>query len=237
MATAKKRPRRANESLSTDRGVKAQKIIYWTEAKLQKLLLRLIKKDRQEWFAARVRALKSWPVRTRQQHLEAASRINPRRLMDGRWAWPKGELEIQRDLLRSAPENGIDIDALRRELAKMSPDAGEKLIKMLVESELLKDTTVRLDKLPEPKELPVGLLRRIKRQHGKLLQLIKDGHYDNDLREVDHSEVAHVPIANLKSNAGTLADTAPSEEEWAEIEDAFRALRRPLIRSDEKSLH
>jgi hypothetical protein len=36
MTTAKKRPRRANQSLSTDRGVKAQKIIYWTEAKLQK---------------------------------------------------------------------------------------------------------------------------------------------------------------------------------------------------------
>jgi hypothetical protein len=55
MTTAKKRPRRANQSLSNDRGVKAQKIIYWTAARLQKLLLRLIKKDRQEWFAARVR--------------------------------------------------------------------------------------------------------------------------------------------------------------------------------------
>jgi hypothetical protein len=65
------------------------------------------------------------------------------------------------------------------------------------------------------------------------MQLIKDGHYDNDLREIDHSEVAHVPIANLKSNTGTLADTAPSEKEWAEIEDAFRALRVPLIRSAE----
>jgi len=73
MTTAKKRPRRANQSLSNDRGVKAQKTIYWTEAQLQKLLLRLIKKDRQEWFAARVRELKRWPLRTREESITATS--------------------------------------------------------------------------------------------------------------------------------------------------------------------
>lgn len=231
-----KRPRRSNESLSIVRGIKTAKAIYWTPARLQKLLRRIIRNDREEWFAARVRALKSWPLRTREQNIEASARINPRRLMDGRWAWPKGELEIQRDLLRSAPENQIDIDELRKVLAGLNDDAGEKLIKLLAESEFLKDTTVPLDNgLPEPKELPVGLLRRIKRLDGKLKRLIKDGHYDNDLREIDYSEVPHVPIANLKSSAGTVADMSPSDGEWAEIVDALRAHRVPLIRSAKRT--
>jgi hypothetical protein len=232
--TGPRRPRRSNSALSIVRGIAGQKTIYWTTSQLRKLLRRVVKNDRQEWFAARVLALKSWPERTKEQILEDASRINPRRLMNGRWAWPKRELEIQRELLRSAPEHAIDIDALRIVLAELDERQGERLIEMLAESELLKDTTVPLDTgLPQPKELPLGFLRRTKRLHGKLMRLIKDGHYDNDLREVDHSEVLHVPIANLKSSAGTAADMAPSDEEWAEIVDAFRAVRRPLIRSDE----
>ena len=91
------------------------KCIYWTDAKLLKLFRSLIKPDRQQWFAARVRELKSWPVVDKEQVLETAALISrrPKRLMDGRWAWPKRELEIQRELLRSAPENGIDLDRLR----------------------------------------------------------------------------------------------------------------------------
>ena len=49
----------------------------------------------------------------KEQVLEAAAQIQPKRLMGARWAWPKRELEMQRDLLRSAPENGIDLDRLR----------------------------------------------------------------------------------------------------------------------------
>jgi hypothetical protein len=236
-----KRPRRSNQLLTFDRNLNKQKVIYWTTGRLQKLLRRLIRKDREDWFAARIQALRSWPDRTREQILDDASRVNPTRAPDsrvkigdrwrfvpgaGKWAWPKSELAIQRELLRSAPEDGIDIDALRKALDELSTGAGAELVELIADSELLLDTTVPLDTgLPQPKELPLGLLRRIKRLHGKLMQLIKDGHYDNDLREVDHSEVLHVPIANLKSSAGTVADMAPSDEEWAEIEDAIRALR------------
>jgi hypothetical protein len=64
MTTAEKRPRPANQSLSSDRGVKAQKIIYGTEAKLQKLLLRLIKKTARNGSLRASGRFKSWPVRT-----------------------------------------------------------------------------------------------------------------------------------------------------------------------------
>jgi hypothetical protein len=75
-----RQPQRSNQSLSLDRSISAVKTIYWTSSRLQKLLRRVVKNDRQEWFAARVRALKSWPVRTKEQIMEDASRINPRRL-------------------------------------------------------------------------------------------------------------------------------------------------------------
>jgi hypothetical protein len=39
---------------------KALKTIYWTKSRLQKLLRLVVGNDREAWFAARVRALKSW---------------------------------------------------------------------------------------------------------------------------------------------------------------------------------
>lgn len=160
----RRRPRRSNRSLTTERELAATRVIYWTASRLQRLLRRIIKNDHQEWFAARVRELKSWPLRTKEQILDDASRINPRRLMDGRWAWPKRELEIQRELLKSAPEEGIDVDELRKALAEMPTGAGAEPVNLIADSELLWDTTVPLDTgLPQPKEIGTPLLRRIKR--------------------------------------------------------------------------
>ena len=121
--------------------------------------------------------------------------------MDGRWAWPKRELEIQRELLRSAPENGIDLDRLREALATMDDRAADRLIEMIAESGFLKDITAPLDNgLPEPKEIGLPMLRRIKRLHGKLLGRIA-GDPDGDLAAARRCEV---PRANVQSSSGRL---------------------------------
>ena len=185
----------------------AVKRIYWTEAKLLKLFRSLIKPDRQQWFAARVRELKSWPVVDKEQVLETAALISrrPKWLMDGRWAWPKRELEIQRELLRSAPENGIDLDRLRDALATMDDRAADRLIEMIAESGFLKDITAPLDSgLPQPKEIGLPMLRRIKRLHSKLLAGIA-GDPDGDLAAARGAEV---PRANPQSPAGRLETRA-----------------------------
>ena len=177
------------------------KRIYWTEAKLLRLFRDLIKPDRRQWFAARVRELQSRPEVDKEQVLEAAARIQPKRLMGGRWAWPKRELEIQRDLLRSAPENGIDLDGLREALAMMDDRAAGRLIEMIAESGFLKDITVPLDSgLPQPQEIGLSMLRRIKRLHGKLLGNIA-GDPDGDLAAARRCEV---PRANLQSPSDRL---------------------------------
>ena len=183
----------------------AVKRIYWTEAKLLKLFRSLIKPDRQQWFTARVRELKSWPVVDKEQVLEAAAQIQPKRLMGGRWAWPKRELEIQRDLLRSAPENRIDLDRLREALATMDDRAADRLIEMIAESGFLKDITAPLDSgLPQPKEIGLPMLRRIKRLHSKLLGSIA-GDPDGDLAAARGCEV---PRANPQSPAGRFETRA-----------------------------
>jgi len=185
----------------------AVKRIYWAEAKLLKLFRSLIKPDRQQWLAARVRELKSWPVVDKEQVLETAALISrrPKRLMDGRWAWPKRELEIQRELLRSAPENGIDLDRLREALATMDDRAADRLIEMIAESGFLKDITAPLDSgLPQPKEIGLPMLRRIKRLHSKLLAGIA-GDPDGDLAAARGAEV---PRANPQSPAGRLETRA-----------------------------
>jgi hypothetical protein len=183
------------------------KRIYWTEAKLLRLFRDLIKPDRRQWFAARVRELQSRPEVDKEQVLEAAARIQPKRLMGGRWAWPKRELEIQRDLLRSAPENGIDLDGLREALAMMDDRAAGRLIEMIAESGFLKDITVPLDSgLPQPQEIGLSMLRRIKRLHGKLLGNIA-GDPDGDLAAA-RRRGCEVPRANPQSPSGRLEPRA-----------------------------
>jgi hypothetical protein len=170
MMTGKRRPHRSNSPLGIERRTESLKTIYWTESKLRKLLRRIIRNDRQEWFAARVRELKNWPERTKEEIMDNASRINPKRLMDGKWAWPSRELDIQRKLLRDAPKNSIDIGELRNVLAELDNRQGDRLIEILVESEFLKDTTVPLETgLPQPKEIGEPLLRRIGRLHHRFM--------------------------------------------------------------------
>ena len=196
-----RRLRRSNQSLTLDRSMKAIKAIYWTESRLQKLLSRIIRNDRREWFAARVRALKSWPERTKEQIMADASRINPTPLMNGRWAWPKSQLAIERDLV--PPEDGIDADALRAVLAKLDNRQGDRLIELLAEDEFLKEATVPLEYgQPQPKEIGTRLLRRIKRLHKKLMEDIA-GDPDGDLAAARRLEI---PRANLTSVSGWSSD-------------------------------
>ena len=186
-------PHQSNRPVSIERGRKALKAIYYTKGRLLELARSVVKKDREKWFAARLNELRSWPERTPDEIMTAASKINPQRLMDGRWAWPKREHKIQEMLLESAPEDGINKDKLRKILANIPPDAGAKLIALLVESGLLKDSTVPLDTgLPKPKELSIKTLRRIRKADKALRKGLGE-----DAGEIRHAEV---PRANLVSN-------------------------------------
>jgi hypothetical protein len=234
-----KRPRRSNHLRVIQGGLSILRTIYYTRDELLKLVRGTISPKRERWFAERVAALRSWPKYDPGEMLDSASKVRPVRLMDGKWAWPSSELEIQRRLLKSAPEDAIDPALMRATLEMLikagREDAAAKLVELVAESGFLKDKTEPLDNgLPEPKELPAGLLRRIKRLDARLKEMIKDGHYDNDLREIDYSEILHVPMANQQSPAGRTADKAPSDKEWAEILDAFLDLEQ-AIRSAEKS--
>jgi hypothetical protein len=193
---------RANRSLGAVERI--SKRIYQTKSKLEKLLPRLIRRDRQQWFAARVRELRSWPEVDKEKALEAASRIQPRRLMDGRWAWPKRELEIQRELLASAPHDRIDVVALREVLAGLDDRQADRLIEMLAERvDLEAIPTLVEGGLPAPKEIGTPLLRRLKRLHNKLLDALA-GDPAGDLAKARRLEV---PRANLKSHSGWLSET------------------------------
>jgi hypothetical protein len=173
-----------------------QKRIYWTEAKLRRVMISLVKPDRERWFAARLKELRSWPERSSEEIMEAATRIRPRRLLHGRWAWPKRELAIQQDLQSSAPERGIDLIKLRGVLSQMDNRAGDQLIKMLVESGLLQESTMPLDNgLPQPTELSTGVLRRIRKASAKLKRDLA-GDSDGDIALCRPTEV---PRANLQS--------------------------------------
>lgn len=117
---------------------------YWTEGRLKKLLPGLIVRRRQQWFADRVRELKSLPHRTREEILTAASRIRPRRLMprwvggrwQDRWEWPKGEFEMHEALHGPPPHDIVDTSKLRHLLTQMDSRQGERLIALMLESGL-----------------------------------------------------------------------------------------------------
>jgi hypothetical protein len=138
-----------------------------------------------------------------EEYLEAASRIAPRRLMHGRWAWPKGELEIQRDLLLSAPPHGIDQIKLRGTLAQLDDRAGDRLIEMMLDSGLLEGFTVPLDNgLPQPDEVSLRALRRIRKADAKLRRDLA-GNSDGDIAT---ARLPEVPRANLQSHFGSLGE-------------------------------
>ncbi|MBR0880979.1 hypothetical protein JQ608_28175 [Bradyrhizobium liaoningense] len=184
---------------SIRRSIQSSKLFYWTDARLEKLLGRIIKSDREQWFAARLRALKSWPERTADEIVDAASHINPTRLMDGRWAWPKGELAIQRDLLRSAPEDGINIKGLRSVLGDLDNRQADRFIEILLESGILEDFTVPLDNgLPQPQEVGLQALRRIRKADARLRRDLA-GTSDGTIAT---ARLPSVPRANLQSPPG-----------------------------------
>jgi hypothetical protein len=124
MTTGSRRPRRSNSALDIVRGIRTQKVIYWTQARLLALLRRVTRNKREEWFAARIAALKSWPERTPEQILDSASRIDPRRLIHGRWSWPKSQLAVEWELVPLPEGLAVDTKALRAELEGMDTRTG-----------------------------------------------------------------------------------------------------------------
>jgi hypothetical protein len=134
MTAVSRRPRRSNQSLSIVRGIKTLKVYYWTTARLRKLLPRVFSTARQEHFAKAVKALKAQPLRTKEQILEDASRINPVRMTNGRYSWPKATLTMMREYADRAPVNGVDSDKLREALASMGDGPREEFMKLVIES-------------------------------------------------------------------------------------------------------
>ena len=120
---AKSAPRSGRGHQNADRSITAlkNKIYYWTESRLEKLLPRLIIRRRQAWFAARLKALRSWPEFDKET-LDY-SWIQPQRGMDGTWYWPKSQLTIEWEALESAPHDSIDLVALREALAGLAAKA------------------------------------------------------------------------------------------------------------------
>ncbi len=109
----RRRPHRANQSLAIVRGIKTAKAIYCTTGRLRKLLPGVFSTAGEQHYARAVAVLRNWPERTRQQNIEAASRINPRRLMGNRWSWPKSAAAMMREYADRAPEDSIDTEKLR----------------------------------------------------------------------------------------------------------------------------
>jgi hypothetical protein len=129
--------------------------------------------------------------------------------MNGRWAWPKRELEIQLELLASAPHDHIDLVALRETLAGLDNRQGDRLIDMLSERVDLEAIPTLLESpsergMPAPKEIGTRLLRRIKRLHNKLLDAIA-GDPDGDIVAGGRLEV---PRANPQSHSGRFTGNA-----------------------------
>ena len=209
---AKGAPRSGRGHQNADRSITAlkNKIYYWTESRLEKLLSCIIIRRRQAWFAARVKALKSWPEFDKET-LDY-SWIQPRRGMDGKWYWPKSQLTIEREALETAPHDSIDLVALRETLAGLDNRQGDRLIDMLAERVDLEAVPTLLESpsehgMPAPKEIGTPFLRRLKRLHNRLLEAIArdpDG-------DIVASRQLEVPRANPQSHSGSVA----GDEIWS----------------------
>jgi len=206
---AKGAPRSGRGHQNADRSITAlkNKIYYWTESRLEKLLSCIIIRRRQAWFAARVKALKSWPEFDKET-LDY-SWIQPRRGMDGKWYWPKSQLAIELEALESAPHDCIDLVALREVLAGLDNRQADRLIDMLAERVDLEAIPTLLESpselgMPAPKEIGTRFLRRLKRLHNKLVQNLADDP-DGDIVAARRLEV---PRANLQSPSGRFTGNA-----------------------------
>ena len=100
--------------------IAGQKTIYWTTSRLRKLLRGVFSTARQEHFAKAVKALKAWPERTKEQNIDDASRINPRKRMDGGHYWPTSMLTLMEEYADRAPAEGIDPVKLRAVLSTLN---------------------------------------------------------------------------------------------------------------------
>ena len=163
-----RRPRRSNDPISIVRAIRTAKAIYWTSAKLRKLLPGVYSTARQEHFARAVKALRSWPELTRDENFAAASRVQPRRLMYGKWSWPKSMVTGMREYAEDAPAEDVDTDKLRQTLGSMDRRTKERFMDLLA------------DELPETPGKKNWLLRKVRQLHSKLV-LAVDGDPDGDL--------------------------------------------------------
>ena len=153
------------------------------------MLARVMKTDRQRWFADHLRALRSWPERSREENLEAAARVNPQRLMNT-GGLAEVALSIELEALVSAPEDGIDVDELRKVLSELDNRQGDRFLKLLVE------------RMPVPRGTPTGwdtrVLMKIRRAHKRMMASLASDPENHVLgswlREIDLTEGAKVPI-------------------------------------------
>jgi hypothetical protein len=153
-----RRPRRSNSPLSIVRGIKTQKVIYWTISRLRRLLPGVSSTKREEHFAKALKVLREWPEKSSEEILDKASRDNPRRGVNGRWWWPDPVKALQ-SYADSAPDDDVfDTDKLRKVLAGMDDGIKEQFMKVLTED--LED--VPNDQAPG---LHVSTLRKVKRGH------------------------------------------------------------------------
>jgi hypothetical protein len=71
-------PKRSNSAVDIVRGIKTLKTIYWTTARLLKLIPLVFSNKREEHFGRALDALNKWPKLNPEQVLEQASQISPK---------------------------------------------------------------------------------------------------------------------------------------------------------------
>jgi hypothetical protein len=191
-------PRRSNSPLDIVRGIKTLKTIYWTTARLLKLVPRVFSNKREEHFGRALAALKKWPELNPEQVIEQASRISPQyRPLSRTWAWPSHDHGVEkrmREYAERAPEDGVDVAVLRETLAGMNEEARLRFMELLVEA------------LPEPTGYATGvstkMLRKVRKVHRKFAKMIgRDP--DGDIAMARRAEI---PNPNLPSHTGRLDD-------------------------------
>jgi hypothetical protein len=181
-APVRRRPHRSNSPLAIVRGIKTLKTIYWTTSRLRRLLPGVFSTERERHFARAVEALKSLPKLTLEENIEACSRINPGRLMHGRWAWPKSVSTLMREYADRAPLEGVDTGKLRKALKGMDRRTRERFMELVVED--LPTTRER--------EFDWRLFGKIARAHNWLMDAIRRDP-DPNVREIDISAKPVIP--------------------------------------------
>ena len=134
MTNGPSRPRPSNSPQALRRLIGAMRNVYWSNAALRKLLWKVLIPRREEYFRRGPEALTKWPERSREENLEASSRVQPRRLLNGRHAWPGIQAALQEYADNAPPDYEVDYEALREVLGQLPPTARKKFLKMLREA-------------------------------------------------------------------------------------------------------